>query len=177
MLGRGFYTLIKNVSFPSSIDVISHNPPPFEAQRPRQHSISSPINVKSHNPPPSEPSVLASTQSPLHSMWDLTIQPPSGPSVLTDTRSPLQSMWDLTIHALQGSTSSVAHHPMSDSYTICNSPSPSLANIVIFELSLKVFKTRLLGGSFYTLVNNVSFSSPTNVGSNNFKNYSSGSKD
>ena len=31
LLGRGFRTLIKTVSFPSPIDVGSHNPPPFRA--------------------------------------------------------------------------------------------------------------------------------------------------
>ena len=32
MLGRGFHTFIKNVSFSSPADVGSDNPPPFEAQ-------------------------------------------------------------------------------------------------------------------------------------------------
>ena len=31
MLGRGFYTSIRNVSFPSPIDVGFHNPPPLAA--------------------------------------------------------------------------------------------------------------------------------------------------
>ena len=48
LLGRGFHTLIKNVLFPSSTDVGSHNPPPFEAQRPRWHLFPSPIDVRSH---------------------------------------------------------------------------------------------------------------------------------
>ena len=55
--------------------------------------------------------------------------------------------------------------------TICNGPSPPLANIVFFGLSLSSFPSRflkrLLGRSFHTLINNVSFSSPTNVGSHN----------
>ena len=47
----------------------------------------------------------------------------------------------------------------------CNSPSPPLADIVLFELPLKVFKTHLLGRGFHTFIKNVSFSSPTDVGS------------
>ena len=38
LLGRGFHTLIRNVSFPSPTDVGSHNPSPLEAQRPRNTS-------------------------------------------------------------------------------------------------------------------------------------------
>ena len=52
-------------------------------------------------------------------------------------------------------------------HQLCNSPSPQLTDIVLFELSLKVFKTRLLGRDFYTLIKNVLFSSPTDVGSHN----------
>ena len=39
LLGRSFRTLINNVSFSSSIDVGSHNPPPFKAQRSRTRSF------------------------------------------------------------------------------------------------------------------------------------------
>ena len=114
--GRGFHTLIKNVSF------------------------SSPNDVRSHNPTSSGPRVLADTHSPLQSMWDLTIHPLSGPSVLAGTPP---SVWH------------------------CNSSSPLLVNFFLFGLSLKVFKTRLLGRSFHTLIKNVSFSSPNNVRSHN----------
>ena len=38
-----------------------------------------------------------------------------------------------------GSTSSLTHRSVFASYNICNSPSPRLANIVIFELSLSGF--------------------------------------
>ena len=48
-----------------------------------------------------------------------------------------------------------------------NSPSPPLVDIVLFGLSLKVFKTRLLGRDFHTLINNALFPSPTDVGSHN----------
>ena len=54
--------------------------------------------------------------------------------------SPLQLMWDLAIHPLGGSASLPAYHPMSDSNTICNSPSPPLANIILFGFPLKVLK-------------------------------------
>ena len=50
-------------------------------------------------------------------------------------------------------------------YVKCNSPSPPLADIVLFGRSFKVFKTRLLERGFHTLIKNVSFSSPTDVGS------------
>ena len=45
LLRRGFYTLIKGVSFSSLTDVGSYNPPPFETQHPRWHSFISPICV------------------------------------------------------------------------------------------------------------------------------------
>ena len=61
MLGRGFHTPIKNVSF------------------------SSPTEVGSHNPLPSGPSVLVGTHYLLQSMWDLPIHLPSRPSVLAGT--------------------------------------------------------------------------------------------
>ena len=119
-------------------------------------------------------------------MWDLTIHPPSGPSVLAGTRSFLQSMWDPhQIHPLRGPTSllahhlvstplwgtasSLTHHPVSGSDTNCNDSGPQLADIVLFGLPLKVFKTCLLGRGFHTLKrvfrSPLSFSSPTNVGS------------
>ena len=116
---------------------------------------------------------------PPQPMWDLTIHLPSVPSVFAGTRSLLQSMWDPPIYhlqgpaslmahclvstPLQGSASSLAHRTVSGSDTICNSPSPPLADIVLFGLSLKVFKTRLQGRGFYTLIKNVSLSSPTDV--------------
>ena len=77
MLGRGFHTLIKNVSFPSPTDVGSHiiihplqgpvsslalillsnrceisQSTPCRAQHPSWHSFLSPINVRSHNSTP-----------------------------------------------------------------------------------------------------------------------------
>ena len=68
---------------------------------------------------------------------------------------------------LRGSASSLGHRSVSGSDTICNSLSPPLADIVFFEFSLKVFKTCLLGRGFHTLVKNILFSSPTDVGSHN----------
>ena len=83
--------------------------------------------------------------SPPQPIWDLKIHPPLGPSVLTGTRSLLQSMWDppihppsrpniLTgtpprVHPLRDSASSLAHRPVSG-------PSPLLADIILFGLSL-----------------------------------------
>ena len=64
---------------------------------------------------------------------------------------------------LRGSASSLAHCLVSGSDTIYNSQSPLLADIVFFGLSLKVFKTSLLGRGFHTLIKNALFSSPTDV--------------
>ena len=47
----------------------------------------------------------------------------------------------------------------------CKSPSRLLVDIVLFGVSLKVYKTGLVGRGFHALIKNVSFSSPTNVGS------------
>ena len=111
-------------------------------------------------------------RSLLQLMWDLTIHPHLG-----STRSLLPSMWDpppnppprrslasllahrLVSTPLQGSSSSLAHHPVFDSDIICNGSS------LLLSVSLKVFKTRLLGRGFHTLIKNVSFPTPTNVGS------------
>ena len=96
--GRGFHTLIRNVLFPSSIYVGSHNPPPW------------------------------------------------------------------------GPTLSLRHHLMSISNIICNSSRPLLVDLVRFGpscivINFTVFKTCLPGRGFHTLIRNVSFSSPTDVGS------------
>ena len=46
--------------------------------------------------------------------------------------SPLQLMWDLTIHPPWGpNVSLLSHRPIFDSDTICNSPSPPLADMSI----------------------------------------------
>ena len=57
--------------------------------------------------------------------------------------------------------------PVSGSDTIYNSSSPPLVDIVLFGLSPRGFKTRLLRRGFHTLIRNVSFPSPTNVGYHN----------
>ena len=106
---------------------------------------------------------------PLRPIWDLKIHSPSVSSVLADTRSPLQPMWDLTIHPLPGLVSSLTHRLVSGFYSICNSSSPSLVDIVRFvslysTVRLMVFKTHLLGRSFPTLIKNALFPSPTDVG-------------
>ena len=62
-----------------------------------------------------------------------------------------------------GPASLLAHRPMTDSDTICNSPNPPLANIV----NLTVLKMQLRGTSLHTLIRNVSFPSLTDVRSHN----------
>ena len=114
----------------------------------------------SHNPPsPSGPSVLIGTRSPLQSMWDPSLQGPV--SLLAH---------HLVSTPLRDSVSSLAHRPVYGSNIICNGRRPLLADIVLFwvfpfRLPHKVFKTRLLRRGFHTLIKNVSFPSPTDVGS------------
>ena len=94
-------------------------------------------NVGSHNPP-SQP------------MWDLTIHLHNQRGISQSTfttnvgshNPPSQPMWDLTIHlhnqcgtihpSLGCQTSSLAHHSVSSSNTICNSLSSPLADIIRF---------------------------------------------
>ena len=142
LLGEGFHTLINGGLFSSPTNVEHHNPPPFGAQRPRWHSFLPPIDVE---PPPNPP--------------------PLGPSVLTGTPP--------CVYPLRGTARRLAHCPVSGSDTICNDPDPPLADIVLLGLSLsgfpfraspQSFKTRLLGQGFHTLINDVLFSSPTNMG-------------
>ena len=59
----------------------------------------------------------------------------------TDVRSHNPPPW--------GPTSSLAYRPMSGSDTICNSPSPPIANIVIFGLSLLDFRSRFIMSFLY----------------------------
>ena len=78
LLKRSFHSLIKkNVLFSSSTDVVSHNPPPFEAQRPRCHMFPSPIDVRSSNPLP--------FRDPRPYKHTVLCPPPSGLSLLADT--------------------------------------------------------------------------------------------
>ncbi|KAG7016972.1 hypothetical protein SDJN02_22083, partial [Cucurbita argyrosperma subsp. argyrosperma] len=76
------------------------------------------------------------TSSLLQSMWDPPTHSPSGPSVLAGTPP--------CVHPTQGSVSSLAHCHVFGSDTICNSPSPPLADIVLFGLSLLGFSSKIL---------------------------------
>ena len=123
--------------------------------------------------------------SPPQPTWDLTIHSLSGPSVLAGTCSLLQLMWNPPTHSLwgpssllahrlvstplQGSASSLTHRSVSGSDTICNKPKSTASKYYPlwafpFGLLLKVFKMRLLGRGFRTLIKNASFSSPTDSG-------------
>ena len=160
LLGKCFYTLIKNVLFSFLTDVGSHNPPLFGAQRPCWHSFPSPIDVRPPNPPPLGPNVLSDISSCVHPLWGIPIHPRLGLSVLADIRSLLQLMWDPPIHPPSGPNvlsdiwscvhplwslaSSLTHRPVFDYDTICNSTSPLLAHIVVFGLSLLGFPSRFL---------------------------------
>ena len=83
--------------------------------------------------------------------------------------SPLQSMWDLTTHPPWGPASSLAHRPMSGSDTICKSQNPPLCPLwpVTYRRQPHDFKTCLQSRGFHTLIRNVLFLSPTDVGSHN----------
>ena len=125
-------------------------------------SFSSSIDVGSHNSPPSRPSVLAVTRSLLQLMRDPPIHPPLDPASLL--------VHHLVSTPFLGSASSLAHRLVSGSDTICNGPSPPLANVVLFGVFLSSFlsmilKHCLLGKDFHTRIKNVSFSFPTDVGS------------
>ena len=100
-----------SVSTPFWVQLRSHDSPLSRAQCPRWHTA--------QYPPPSGLN------------WDLTIHPFPGPSVLAGT--------PLCIHPLLGSASSLAHRPVTGSHTNCNSPSPRIANIVLFGLFLLDF--------------------------------------
>ena len=67
----------------------------------------------------------------------------------TPQSTPFRSPASLLVHrlvstSLRGLASSLAHHPMSGSGTICYSPNSLLADIVLFELSLSGLPSRLL---------------------------------
>ena len=61
--------------------------------------------------------------------------PPLGPNVLTDTPSRVYSLW--------GTARRLAHRLKPGSDTICNALNSPLADIVLFELSLSGFASRL----------------------------------
>ena len=97
-------------------------------------SFSSSTDVGSHSPPPYEPSVLADTRSLLQLMWDPPIHPLRSPTFLLAHRLVSIPLW--------GSASSLTYRLVFGSDNICNSPSPSLADIVLFGLSLSGFPSR-----------------------------------
>ena len=123
LLGRGFHTLLNNVSFSSPTNVRSHNPPLFRVEHPHWHSFLSSGFI-----------VLIDTLSPLQSMWDLTIHYSSGLSVLIDTYSPLQSMWDLTIHHFSRPSVLVGTHSPLQSMWGSHNPPPFTAYKECFVL-------------------------------------------
>ena len=90
LLGRGFHTLIKGVSFSSPTDVGSHNPlppSPFGTQHPRWHSF-----LRPNSPPPSGISVLAGTPPFVRPLRDstssLAYRPVSGSDIICNCPSP-----------------------------------------------------------------------------------------
>ena len=92
----------------------------------------------------------------LQSMWDLTIYPLRRPTLLLARVTFSHQCGTPPKPPFRGSTSLLAHHPMSDFNIICNRPSPSLVDIILQKIVtiveclcfvfgfLKVFKTCLL---------------------------------
>ena len=93
-------------------------------------------------------------------MWDLTIHPIWGPASSL-ALIPFSNRCGTSTKStpLRASVSLLTHRSVSGSDTICNNSSPPLADIVLFGLPLKVFKTCQFGRGFHTLINDVSFSS------------------
>ena len=88
------------------------------------------------NPPPSGPSILAGTPPcvyPLRGTTSPPNPPPRGQRPCWHTTSCLP---------LRGTASSMAHCQVSGYNPNCNSPSPPLADIVFFEISLLDFPSR-----------------------------------
>ena len=124
----------------------SHNSPPLGAQRPRWHTASGFDTIYNISSRPLVDIVLFGfsllgflSKFLKHFYYGEISTPLQG--IL---RFSLQPMWDLTIHPLGGLVSSLAHSPMSGSDTICNSPSPPLADIVLFRFSLLGFPSKFL---------------------------------
>ena len=114
---------------------------PFGTQRLCCHSFPSPIDVG----PPFLP--------PIHPIWGQRL------------------CWHTArVHHSSRLSLLAAHRSVSAYDTICNSPNPPLIDIVLFGLSLKVFKMHMLGRDFHTFLKNASFSSPTYMGSHRFQN-------
>ena len=86
------------------------------------------------NPPCSVPNVLVGTLPRVHPPFLAQRPCWHTPSCPPPSR--------LSLLAGGGSVSSLAHHPMSGSNTICISPNPPLAYIVFFGLSLLDFPSR-----------------------------------
>ena len=133
LLGRGFHTLIKNVSFSSPTDVGSHNPPLL----PDQYGLSQSTHLQGsvsrwHSNPSPIDVVLFSNRCGISQSTPLSFE--------------AQHLCWYTVQypPLRCSMFLVAHHSVSDFDTICNSSSPSLADIVLFGLSLSGFLSRFL---------------------------------
>ncbi|KAG7020717.1 WD repeat-containing protein DWA2, partial [Cucurbita argyrosperma subsp. argyrosperma] len=86
LLGKGFHTLINNVSFSSPTNVGYHNPPLFRAQRPRWLLFLSPIDVRPPpNPPPSESNILTGTPSCVYPLRGIVSSLAHCPMSISDT--------------------------------------------------------------------------------------------
>ena len=84
-------------------------------------------------------------------------------------RSSLQPTWGLTIYSPCGPVSSIAHRLVSGSNVICKNLSPPLVDTCHRQFHNSIMC--LLGRGFHTLIKNLSFSSPTDVGSHNITHF------
>ena len=128
--------------------------------------------MRSHNPPPFKGLASSLTLVALSNRRGMS----QSSSFEAQRLTPLQGLVSsLTLVALsnrcgmlqstllRGPTSSVTHRLLPSSDIICNSLTPLLVDIVYFgPLHIVVSLTR----GFHTLIKKVSFSSPTDVGSN-----------
>ena len=129
LLGRGFHTLMRNVSFPSPADVGSHNPPPLGTSVRAGTPLGVCLLYYLQQPKLTKPTaskyclllpVSSDTRERLPHPYNECFVPLSNQcriSRSTPFRSP---------------TSLPAHRSVSGSDIICNSPSPPLVDIVCF---------------------------------------------
>ena len=136
LLGRGFYTHIKNVLFSSSTDVRSHNPPSFGAQHPRWHTarclaLIPFVIAQAHHK--RILSALARYTSPSTSRFYNTSTRERFLHPYKECFVPLSNRCGISQSTLlRGPASSLAHRPVFGSDTICNSPSIPQTDIVRF---------------------------------------------
>ena len=172
---------MKNASSSSPTDVGSHNPPSFKAQRPLWHSFSSPIDVgPPQSTPSSGPSVLAGTPPCVHLPLGLSLLTGTSPRerfphlykecfVLLPNRCGISQstlFWGPASLLALVSFSNRCGIPQS---TLLRGPTSLLAYCLVSTplRGLASLPAHRLWRGFHILINNASFSSPTDMRSHN----------